>query len=433
MKITFFVAGLLCLSSYLSAQHNLEIEGTGSISQRLAIGLSTPSAPLHISEPYNQSNGILIHNKTRVCLQQTQFGCLQYLNGSGLGKINVSSGTFPGLESLNLAVGTTTGNLVEKAVFGPSATSFINSSISNNGTTYLNGRMYARDDIYTNWAVTFYHDDGGFMTAHQVKPWLNKGWTAGFGDYLYLSSSGNRNNNEQYGLLLNQNGFNIGRGDDDANNLDNIYLSVNDNANGPLLRMYKPSGTKTLEILAAEAPGQGAQLSLYDNAGQIGIELDADYNGVGRVRTDELEIRGGADFAENFDIVSESIYMIPIPGQLVSIDPSNEGKLEITQEAYDKKVAGIISGANGVKSGVIMGQEETIANGEYPIALSGRVYVKANSSGGQIKPGDFITSSNIAGQAMKVSDFDKSRGAIVGKAMTSIDDNGYVLVLVNLQ
>jgi hypothetical protein len=103
-------------------------------------------------------------------------------------------------------------------------------------------------------------------------------------------------------------------------------------------------------------------------------------------------------------------------------------------EAYDKKVAGIISGANGVKPGLMMGQDNSIASGDHPVALSGRVYVKATNLNGGIKPGDFLTSSSKPGYAMKVKKMKKAEGAIIGKAMTSLDaPDGYVFVLVSLQ
>ena len=106
-----------------------------------------------------------------------------------------------------------------------------------------------------------------------------------------------------------------------------------------------------------------------------------------------------------------------------------------TTKAYEKKLAGIISGANGVKPGMIMGQDDIDwANGDYPVALTGRVYVKANATFGKIEPGDMLTSSSNPGIAMKVSDMDKAAGAVIGKAMTSLEEGeGYVLVLVNLQ
>lgn len=175
----------------------------------------------------------------------------------------------------------------------------------------------------------------------------------------------------------------------------------------------------------------GAYIVLKNAAGDDAIILESDHGSDSRVITDELEIRGGSDFAENFDILPSEVEAKP--GMIVSIDPNSTGKLIITSESYDKRVAGIISGANGVETGLFMGQKGSIADGEYPIALSGRVYVYANEEGGEITPGDLLTTSSIAGQAMRVTDYTKAQGAIIGKAMTSIDEDGFVLVLVNLQ
>lgn len=144
---------------------------------------------------------------------------------------------------------------------------------------------------------------------------------------------------------------------------------------------------------------------------------------------------GGADLAEYFDIIDlENEDQNLEPGTIVSIDPANPGKLIPCSEAYDKKVAGIISGANGVDAGMLMGHDNTIASGDFPVALTGRVYVKTDNSNGKIKPGDFLTTSGKTGYAMKAKNIKKAKGAIIGKAMTSLDENeGFVLVLVSLQ
>ena len=68
------------------------------------------------------------------------------------------------------------------------------------------------------------------------------------------------------------------------------------------------------------------------------------------------------------------------------------------------------------------------------MALGGRVYVKATVSNGPIKPGDMLTTSGTAGYAMRVSDYGRAQGAVIGKAMSSLDEGtGLVLVLVSLQ
>ncbi|MCG3129521.1 MAG: hypothetical protein FLDDKLPJ_00254 [Phycisphaerae bacterium] len=143
-----------------------------------------------------------------------------------------------------------------------------------------------------------------------------------------------------------------------------------------------------------------------------------------------LEITGGADFSEGFE-VSGTIE----PGMVVVIDPANPGELKPATGAYDRKVAGIVSGAGGVKPGMIMSQSGTLASGEHPVALTGRVYCWCDASNGAIEPGDLLTTSNTPGHAMKVSDHAAAQGAILGKAMTSLKagEKGLVLVLVSLQ
>jgi hypothetical protein len=142
-----------------------------------------------------------------------------------------------------------------------------------------------------------------------------------------------------------------------------------------------------------------------------------------------LEIRGGADLAERFNVSGDKAE----PGTLMVIDAANPGHLTISTRAYDTKVAGIVSGAGSVKPGLTLHQEG-VMEGDTQVAIAGRVYVKATGSNGPIEPGDLLTTSDRPGYAMKATDPDRSHGAIIGKAMTRLDsDAGLVLVLVNLQ
>jgi hypothetical protein len=150
-----------------------------------------------------------------------------------------------------------------------------------------------------------------------------------------------------------------------------------------------------------------------------------------------LTITGGADFAENFDVneaPAKGEAAKIEAGMVVSIDPTSPGKLQLSSQAYDRRVAGIISGAGGVKPGMMMGQDGTIANGRYPVALSGRVFCWADATHGAIEPGDLLTTAPTPGHAMKVIDPTKAQGAIIGKAMTGLKEGkGLVLTLVTLQ
>jgi hypothetical protein len=145
--------------------------------------------------------------------------------------------------------------------------------------------------------------------------------------------------------------------------------------------------------------------------------------------TATLTIRGGADVAEPFPVTGSQVE----PGTVMVIDEANPGQLSRSTQAYDTRVAGIISGAGGVKPGLELQQDGVLDQGQ-KVALSGRVYVQADASLGAIRPGDLLTTSDVPGCAMRVSDHARAQGAILGKAMTGLKDGrGLVLVLVTLQ
>jgi hypothetical protein len=147
----------------------------------------------------------------------------------------------------------------------------------------------------------------------------------------------------------------------------------------------------------------------------------------GTTRTSVLEITG-ADLAEKFP-ASEKLE----PGMVVAIDPQNPGKLCLARGAYNRCVAGVVSGANNFSAGAVLGNLPGHEDAP-PIALSGRVYVQCDASSAPIQPGDLLTTSETPGYAMKATDRDRSHGAVIGKAMERLENGrGLVLALVNLQ
>lgn len=182
------------------------------------------------------------------------------------------------------------------------------------------------------------------------------------------------------------------------------------------------------EIMARNN-GAPAVLSLNNDGGDVSISAA----GTGKLICKVLQITGGADLSEQFQVNSAEIN--PEPGMVVVIDPNNPGELIPATSAYDKKVAGVISGANGVATGMMMGHNGTIADGDHAVALTGRVYCLVDATDAAIEPGDLLTTSATAGHAMKAEDAQRSHGAVIGKAMTALPrgEQGLVLVLVNLQ
>ncbi len=211
--------------------------------------------------------------------------------------------------------------------------------------------------------------------------------------------------------------------------------------NNPSIRLFDEEQNQSVEIYSHftnAAPERNPRIILthHDELGDevSSIQLNANFQNTNdsRIITDEIQIDGGSDLAELFDITDRRDMIQP--GYVVSIDPDEPGKLMLSNKAYDKKVAGVLSGANGVKPGILMGQDNTIATGDDLVTLSGRTYVVVNDEGGKINVGDLITTSSIPGQAMRAKKNKKAQGAVIGKAMTPMSGKkGFVLVLVNLQ
>jgi hypothetical protein len=185
----------------------------------------------------------------------------------------------------------------------------------------------------------------------------------------------------------------------------------------PVIWMYESSGN------AFEVRKVGYNQQVPDGQKLFAVHSD----GVTEVKV--LEITGGSDLAEPFHISGADIPK----GALVIIDEENPGQLKLSSEPYDHRVAGILSGANGINPGLTLHQQGTLEGGKN-VALSGRVYALADATNDSIKPGDLLTSSTTPGHVMKASDDSRTHGAIVGKAMSALKaGKGYVLILVTLQ
>ncbi len=177
------------------------------------------------------------------------------------------------------------------------------------------------------------------------------------------------------------------------------------------------------------ARNNGAPSTLYLN--NDGGDVTVSAAGTGKLIAKVIQITG-ADLAEKFPTsnLSEAIE----PGTVMEIDPDSPGHLRIARGAYNRRVAGVVSGANGLSTGAVLGNLPGQENAP-AIALSGRVWVLCDAGESAIEPGDLLTTADTPGHAMKVFDYPRAQGAIIGKAMTALSpaQSGLVLVLVNLQ
>ncbi|MCS7300294.1 MAG: hypothetical protein NZ556_01890 [Fimbriimonadales bacterium] len=186
-----------------------------------------------------------------------------------------------------------------------------------------------------------------------------------------------------------------------------------------------------LRVRTEDSSGNATTRLIVTAAGNVGIGTTAPDQRLvvnGTAKVDALQIVGG-DVAEKFPVLGEVE-----PGMVVEIDPDNPGHLRKARGAYNKRVVGVVSGANNLPAGAILGHLEG-SESHTPIAISGRVWVYADATKCAIEPGDLLTTAEKPGYAMKARDPRKSHGAILGKAMTRLEKGktGLVLVVVNLQ
>jgi hypothetical protein len=166
--------------------------------------------------------------------------------------------------------------------------------------------------------------------------------------------------------------------------------------------------------------------------GRVGIGTESPASALhvaGTATVGVLAITGGADVAEVFSTPDDQVVE---PGTVMVIDEERTGMVTVSSRPYDRKVAGVVSGAGGIGPGITL----THAAGRpgCRVALTGRVLCNAVTDDGPIKPGDLLTTSAVAGHAMRAEDPSRAHGAVLGKAMSALHDAaGLVLVLLCLQ
>lgn len=139
----------------------------------------------------------------------------------------------------------------------------------------------------------------------------------------------------------------------------------------------------------------------------------------------------GADYAESVEVTGDRTKYEP--GDVLVIDPNAPGKFLKSNESYSTMVAGIYSTQPGFV-GRLHPRDAKTDEVEVPMAMVGRVPTKVSAENGPIKVGDLLVASSMLGHAMKGTDRSLLTGAVIGKALGSLDSGtGVIEVLVTLQ
>jgi hypothetical protein len=165
---------------------------------------------------------------------------------------------------------------------------------------------------------------------------------------------------------------------------------------------------------------KAGKIFIRDFAGNDSVVLDG---GSGDITLNN------AACAEDFDMANSTEIE---PGTVMVIE--REGKLKECDLPYDKRVAGVISGAGNYKPGLVLDKRKSIENRK-SISLTGKVHCKVDAQSTPIDVGDLLTTSSTKGHAMKAVDPVKAFGAVIGKALKPLEEGsrGMIPVLVALQ
>ncbi len=165
-----------------------------------------------------------------------------------------------------------------------------------------------------------------------------------------------------------------------------------------------------------------AGVSGHNAAGGLAGFFEGDVEVTGDIRLTN------ADCAEDFDV--SGVDKVE-PGTVMVL--GNEGALSESGQAYDKRVAGVISGAGTYKPGIVLDKRQSLSNRQ-PVALMGKVFCKVDAQFGAIEAGDLLTTSATPGHAMKTTDPLKAFGAVIGKALRPLPSGqGLIPILIALQ
>lgn len=141
-------------------------------------------------------------------------------------------------------------------------------------------------------------------------------------------------------------------------------------------------------------------------------------------------VLSGGDYAESVDIAAGKTELEP--GDLIVIDHAQIGKFAKSSSSYSTLIGGVYATKPGVTGRRQPGSHP--AADEIPMAMVGIVPTKVSAENGPIHQGDLLVSSSTPGYAMKGTDREKLTGAVLGKALGTLEHGaGVIEVLISLQ
>ncbi len=210
-------------------------------------------------------------------------------------------------------------------------------------------------------------------------------------------------------------------------------ISINGGLSSGIADIYSDylSGSEPKLHLATFSKKATASGITIDTAGNVGIGITNP--------TAALDIQGDIKVTGNInakyqDVAEwvESSQSLPA-GTVVVLDATKSNQVIASAQAYDTRVAGVIS----AQPGITLGEK---GDSKVLVATTGRVKVRVDASSGPIQVGDLLVTSDIAGVAKKSEPLMLGGvpihrpGTLIGKALEPLaNGTGEILVLLSLQ
>lgn len=192
-------------------------------------------------------------------------------------------------------------------------------------------------------------------------------------------------------------------------------ITVRDHNSSAVLRF-----DSQFAVLDVGGLGNEGDIRVRNNADATTIHLDGNAGDI---------ILSNGDAAEDFEV---SCLEDATPGTVMVLE--SDGLLHPCSTPYDSRVVGVVAGAGAYRPAVIFDRQDGSDAIRAPISILGKVAVQADATVGSIRVGDLLTTSRSRGLAMAVEPKRVATGAILGKALTGLDDGvGMVDMLISLQ
>ncbi|MCS7074138.1 MAG: tail fiber domain-containing protein, partial [Bacteroidia bacterium] len=198
--------------------------GTAWNTENVAIG----SRALTSNQPTSSTNGYRNTAVGSLALQSNSTGSLNTAIGynANVGSGALSNATAIGANAqVDIANAVVIGSI--NGINGAAATANVGIGTTAPQSLLHIGSLSTSAVVSTNYSFTMQHYDPTFAAANQIRPYMNRAWNGSLGDFLYISASGNRDNNQQAAIIFSElQGILFGRGSNTASSLFSEHMKL---------------------------------------------------------------------------------------------------------------------------------------------------------------------------------------------------------------